>query len=421
MKVPERKIRYCVFLSLAVLSLLVLHACAPSQSSSSETVEPTMLLFPGSLSTVEGVRRPIASYGADGHPGPVSTGWPTLPPATAQAIATADAVTATEVAIARATASSVQETQEAVERSTRFVEQTTTSIALVREIATHEAEATKALAATRTAFASQTGPGAVVVPPGEWGGVGIDVEVLTDTVRVKLRCDSAATYVPLTLNASGAFNLPGIYSWCPASCFGNMPAQVQGQVTGSQLNITLLWSYEGQLNTTGPFTATLGQPPDWGRGIGRGMGCPVCLAGDTLVDTPNGLVPAKELHEGMVVWTARSEASISSAPGAPLVRERATVLKTSRTKVPTGHQMVHLVLDDGRELLTSPGHPMADGQPLGTISSGDLIDGAKVVNAELVPYEEDYTYDILPTGGTGTYWANGILVGSTLSGPATDP
>ncbi len=27
---------------------------------------------------------------------------------------------------------------------------------------------------------------------------------------------------------------------------------------------------------------------------------------------------------------------------------------------------------------------------------------------------DDYTYDILPSGSTGAYWANGILLGSTL-------
>jgi hypothetical protein len=83
--------------------------------------------------------------------------------------------------------------------------------------------------------------------------------------------------------------------------------------------------------------------------------------------------------------------------------------------------MVHLVLEDGRELLASPGHPMSDGRLLGTISTGDFVNGTLVVNAERVPYEEDYTYDILPSGGTGTYWANGIMVGSTLFGPATGP
>lgn len=33
---------------------------------------------------------------------------------------------------------------------------------------------------------------------------------------------------------------------------------------------------------------------------------------------------------------------------------------------------------------------------------------------ELVSYSNGYTYDVLPSGDTGLYWANGILIGSTL-------
>jgi hypothetical protein len=64
---------------------------------------------------------------------------------------------------------------------------------------------------------------------------------------------------------------------------------------------------------------------------------------------------------------------------------------------------------------------MADGQLLGTFSIGNFIDGVRIVSAQLVPYEEDFTYDILPSGATGTYWANGILSGSTLMESVTTP
>jgi hypothetical protein len=43
------------------------------------------------------------------------------------------------------------------------------------------------------------------------------------------------------------------------------------------------------------------------------------------------------------------------------------------------------------------------------------VDGSKVTLWELVPYQGSRTYDLLPAGATGQYWANGILLSSTLS------
>jgi len=77
--------------------------------------------------------------------------------------------------------------------------------------------------------------------------------------------------------------------------------------------------------------------------------------------------------------------------------------------------MVHLKLADGRELLASPGHRTADGRQLGALAVGDRLDGSTITLWEVVPYSGDHTYDLLPAGPTGTYWANGILLLSTLS------
>ena len=57
---------------------------------------------------------------------------------------------------------------------------------------------------------------------------------------------------------------------------------------------------------------------------------------------------------------------------------------------------------------------MADGRPLGILRSGAVLDGARVVSAEREPYSGAATYDILPSGATGLYWANGVLLASTL-------
>ena len=134
--------------------------------------------------------------------------------------------------------------------------------------------------------------------------------------------------------------------------------------------------------------------------------CPaICLSGSTLIGTPDGDVPVKNLQVGMSIWTADEKG----------IRRAAKIVKTSRVAVGIDHQMVHLKLEDGRELLASPGHPIAGGRMLGSLAAGDTIDGVRVLAANLVPYSEGYTYDVLPSGGTGHYWANGILLGSTLT------
>ena len=38
-----------------------------------------------------------------------------------------------------------------------------------------------------------------------------------------------------------------------------------------------------------------------------------------------------------------------------------------------------------------------------------------MVDVETVPYRHEYTYDILPASDSGTYFAGGVLVGSTLA------
>jgi hypothetical protein len=76
--------------------------------------------------------------------------------------------------------------------------------------------------------------------------------------------------------------------------------------------------------------------------------------------------------------------------------------------------MVSLRLADGRTLLASPGHRTADGRQLGDLAVGQALDGSTISHWELVPYAGDRTYDLLPSGPTGTYWADGILLSSTL-------
>ena len=145
------------------------------------------------------------------------------------------------------------------------------------------------------------------------------------------------------------------------------------------------------------FTKVVSSPPPYG--------CPICLAGNTLIDTPSGSILVKDLQIGMPIWTTDKSGD----------RVSGIVAETSEVPVPPTHQMVQLVLKDGRQLLVSPGHPTVDGRSVGDLAEGDRYDGASVASVERVPYGESATYDILPSGETGFYWANGVLLGSTLS------
>jgi len=132
--------------------------------------------------------------------------------------------------------------------------------------------------------------------------------------------------------------------------------------------------------------------------------CPICLVGETLIDTPSGPMPVKEIRDGMLVWSLRLDGT----------REAVPVLLAEKNRAPPGHRVVLLRLSDGRELSASPGHPTMDGRTLGSLAKGDELDGVMVISANLVPLAGEFTYDILPAGGTGGYWANGIPLKSTL-------
>jgi hypothetical protein len=82
--------------------------------------------------------------------------------------------------------------------------------------------------------------------------------------------------------------------------------------------------------------------------------------------------------------------------------------------VPARHEVVRLALSDGRVVLVSPGHRLTDGRAVGTLREGDAVDGAIVVAVERVAYGAGATFDVLPAGSTGAYWANGVLLASTL-------
>ncbi len=132
--------------------------------------------------------------------------------------------------------------------------------------------------------------------------------------------------------------------------------------------------------------------------------CPICLAEDTRIDSPQGPVPVSSLREGMLVWTLDADGVWVAAP----------VLRTVRVAVPAGHLVVRLELADGRTVTASPGHPTTDGRTLAALRPGEPLDGSAVLHAETVPYAGDYVFDILLSGPRGSYLADGIPLNSTL-------
>ena len=141
------------------------------------------------------------------------------------------------------------------------------------------------------------------------------------------------------------------------------------------------------------------------RDVKQRLDCPICLANTDLIDTPNGAVPVAEMRPGMAIWTTNRQGR----------RTAGVVLAIGRTPTIPGHLMIRLTLRDGRVVLVSPGHPMPSGRPVADLAVGELFDGSLVASVELVPYQGGATFDVLPSGPTGTYFVNDVLLRSSLA------
>ncbi len=132
--------------------------------------------------------------------------------------------------------------------------------------------------------------------------------------------------------------------------------------------------------------------------------CPICLSRGTLIETPGGPMAVEQIQSGNLVWTLDDRG----------IRVAVRVLKTSATPVPDSFRMVRIKLEDGRSITASPGHPSAELKHLGDYQVGDLLDSSRIVSTEYVSYDDHFTFDLLPESDSGLYWANRILLKSTL-------
>jgi len=132
--------------------------------------------------------------------------------------------------------------------------------------------------------------------------------------------------------------------------------------------------------------------------------CPICLSLGTPIDTPGGQTAVERLRLGDLIWTF--DVAGRRVPG--------TVIALGSTAAPPGHQVVRLVLDDGRSVTASAGHRLADGRTIGELAIGDQVSGGRVLATDRLPYAGGATFDLVVSGETGWYLSSGIALASTL-------
>lgn len=132
----------------------------------------------------------------------------------------------------------------------------------------------------------------------------------------------------------------------------------------------------------------------------------VCAAPDTPIATPDGERPIASLQVGDLVYSLDGR----TVRAVPIVRATRRAVQN--------HHVMRVTLSNGVRIDISAPHPTADGRTFGELHAGDSLDGLSVKSAVTVPYEYSFTYDILPNSDTGTYFAGGALIGSTLTSAA---
>lgn len=140
-------------------------------------------------------------------------------------------------------------------------------------------------------------------------------------------------------------------------------------------------------------------------GVWAGSSCGSCLSPHTLISTPKGQVMVKDLKVGDNVYTQTKAGRRITVP----------ILEKSKVRVTKVHKMVSLCFSNESDLIVSPDHPTIGVKKIRELFPDETYDQTKVTSVSLINYDHNYTFDILPDGDTGYYWANNVLLGSTLS------
>jgi hypothetical protein len=137
-------------------------------------------------------------------------------------------------------------------------------------------------------------------------------------------------------------------------------------------------------------------------------GCPscVCASPDTPIATPIGERAIASLRVGDRVLSVH-HGRVVAVP----------ILEIHQEPV-RNHRVVRVELTSGAVLEISAPHPTADGRTFGELRTDDTLGGVRIERVTVVPYSHLFTYDILPASDSGTYFAGGVLIGSTLGGDA---
>jgi hypothetical protein len=136
------------------------------------------------------------------------------------------------------------------------------------------------------------------------------------------------------------------------------------------------------------------------------MGCaPLCKCAspNTPIATAAGQAPIASLKVGDLVYSV-DRGAVRLVP----------ILRTRQVPA-NNHRVVKLTLINGAVLEISALHPTADGRNFGELVKGNRLDGVEIRDVQTIPYRHAATYDILPDSDTGTYFAAGVLLASTLA------
>lgn len=147
---------------------------------------------------------------------------------------------------------------------------------------------------------------------------------------------------------------------------------------------------------TGPQGNALCRNDDGTCGVCR------CASPDTPIATASGNRAIRDLRVGDLVYSVHRD-SIQLVP-----------IKRIHRVAAVNHHVLRVEFASGAKFEMSAMHPTANGKPLSAFGVGDELMGERIVRVTRIPFQHSHTYDILPDSDTGTYFADGVLVGSTL-------